>query len=83
MHQRFTIYLELKDGLRPDAKEKKRIAEKAQDLILEHLLKINLDYRKSYNDNPKSSDPLIEIYPTGKGPFQEDSKLTKRRLIKK
>jgi len=83
MRQRFTIYLELKEGVRPDAKEKKRMAKKAHDLILEHLLKVNLDYRKSYNDNPKSSDPLIEIHPAGKGPFQKDSKLTKRRLIKK
>jgi len=81
--QKFGIYLELKKDIVLNEEEEKRLKKRAHDLILNHLLRMNNDFRKSYNDNPNVCDPLIEIYPEGKGPFVADSKLTKRILIER
>jgi len=81
--QRFGAYLELKKSIPLNEEEGKELREKAHDLILNHLLKVNNDFRKSHDDNPTTCDPLIETYPENEGPFRADSKLTKRRLIEK
>jgi len=81
--QRFWVYLELKKNIVLTKEEEKRLKERAHDLILNHLLRVNNDFRKSYNDNPTVCDPFIEIYPEGTGLFVVDNKLTKRRLIEK
>jgi hypothetical protein len=81
--QRFGVYLELKGGITLGKEKEEELKKRAHDLILTHLLKVNSDFRKSYNDNPVVCDPLIEIYPEGEGPFKADKKLTKRRLIAK
>jgi len=79
--QRFGVYLELKGGISLSKEKEEGLKKRAHDLILTHLLKVNPDFRKSYNDNPGVCDPLIEIYLEGEGPFKVDKKLTKRRLI--
>jgi len=58
---KFVVYLELKKGKKPSQEEIEKLKKEYHDKILDQLLKINNDFRKSYQDNPKLCDPEIVI----------------------
>lgn len=80
-NMRFVILVELKKGRVPSKRELANLDKKYHDIFLERLLKVNDDFRDAFEDDPKSTDPLIKIYPFGHGPFALDKKRTKPRLI--
>ncbi|MDH4359091.1 MAG: hypothetical protein OEV37_04150 [Candidatus Berkelbacteria bacterium] len=80
-HQIFYILLELKGGVTYSEREIMRKKKKYHALIVRHLLNVSLDYKGVYRDDMKSADPVIEIFENGTGPFEEDSRRTKPRLV--
>lgn len=78
---RFVIYLEIKKESTLPLEKIPRISQKYHDIILDHLLKINFDFRQAYSEDPKSCDPLIVIQSFRTGPFVEDAKRTKPKII--
>jgi phenylacetate-CoA ligase len=60
-NSKFVVYLELKDGKKPSQEEVEKLKREYHDKILNHLLKINADFRRSYQDNPGLCDPEIVI----------------------
>ena len=77
----FIIYLELKRGKYLPKSQLSSLKEKYYHLILNHLTEKNPDFGQAYSEDPKSCDPLIKIYSFKEGPFAEDAKRTKPRLI--
>ncbi len=74
---RFNLFLELKEGFGKEQVDDK----KYQNLILEKLLEINSDYRKSFEDDPVSAKPEILLYKFGEGPFKKDNNNTKYKYV--
>jgi phenylacetate-CoA ligase len=60
-NSKFVVYLELKDEKKPSQEEVEKLKIEYHDKILNYLLKINTDFRKSYHDNLKLCDPEIVI----------------------
>lgn len=76
---RLHILVELKRNL--EISEELKI--KYHNIILNKLLEVNADYRKSYEDDMVSADPVIELYLFGTGPFSDKRVKTKRLYIHK
>lgn len=77
----FYILFELKKDRKFTDKEILQLSLKYQPIILEKLLKLNPDYRKSYQDNPESLTPKLKFYPYQTGPFSEDKFKVKEKYI--
>ncbi len=78
---RFMVYLELKRGLNHHKDKLNKLNREYSRLVLEELTKNNPDFNQAYLEDPKTCYPHVEIYPFRKGPFSEDSKRTKPRII--
>jgi phenylacetate-CoA ligase len=66
---KFVVYLELKKGKNPPPEEIEKLKRESHDKILNHLLKVNADFRRSYQDNPDLCDPEIVIRQFGELEF--------------
>lgn len=55
--------------------------KKYHSLILKQLQKVNFDYMGAYRDDRQQADPRIEIYEAGTGPFANDLRRTKPKLV--
>lgn len=54
-----------------------------EDRILARLLALNLDVRKAFDEYPETVTPVIDLHPTGTGPFAADStKIKQTRLLR-
>lgn len=82
-HQRFYVLLELRSGLKYNEKQLKKIEKKYHGLILRQLKDINFDYADAYRIDPDVCKPQIKLYKSGAGPFANDLRRTKPRLILK
>jgi phenylacetate-CoA ligase len=58
---KFIIYLELKKDKDLNQNEIEKLKKEYHDKILNHLLQVNYDFRRSYQDNPNLCDPEIII----------------------
>jgi len=50
-------------------------------LLVKNLLKFNNDFKESYINNKKASDPKILIYSNNEGPFKLYSEPIKNKYI--
>lgn len=82
-HQLFYVFVELRGGISYDKKQSTRMKKKYHDLILERLIRVSSDYADSYRADPKYADFDIEIFINGDGPFSDDFKRTKPKLVVK
>jgi len=55
--------------IEPDEQLKQCFSES----ILQHLLKLNADFREAWHEYPETLVPEIELYGVGQGPFKENS----------
>jgi phenylacetate-CoA ligase len=62
---RFLFELEVE----PTDELKQRFSES----ILQHLVKLNADFREAYHEYPETLVPEIELYRLGQGPFKNDT----------
>lgn len=76
---RFSVLIELKDGV----KCSKNLAKRYHDVILKILLSLNRDYKESYRGNKKSADPRIVLHDYNCGHFKRISEQIKNRYIVK
>lgn len=65
----FYILAELKAGIPLTLKEKTSLEKKYHDVFLNKLLEVNRDYKKAYEEDKKTADPVIEVYQFDQGPF--------------
>jgi phenylacetate-CoA ligase len=65
----FYILVELKKGIYPSPEKKQQLEKKYHDIFLNKLLEVNTDYKKSFEEDRKTADPIIKIYRFGEGPF--------------
>ena len=84
MNARPIIYVELNKDI-PQLSESETIKTEniLHDVFLPKLLEQNKDFKKSYNDNPKNADPIINIYQYAQGPFETDDGKIKRKYVVK
>lgn len=82
-HQLFYVFLELRSGVNYNKHQLEKAKKKYHDLILKQIKDVNFDFVDAYRMDPKVGDPKILIYETGQGPFSEDLRRTKPRLIVK
>lgn len=75
------ILVELKKDAKISLEKMVDLERKYHDIFLDKLLETNDDFRDAHEIDPKSTDPLIEIYTYGQGPFAKDKKRTKPRII--
>lgn len=80
-NMRFTILVGLKKGRKPSKRELANLQQKYHDIFLDKLLKTNDDFRDAFEDDPKSADPSIKIFPFGEGPFILDKTKIKRKYV--
>lgn len=80
-HQLFYVLLELREGLSYDETQLKKLIKKYHDIILKHLKQANMDFKDAYRIDPKVADPKVDISRFGTGPFRDDSKRTKPKLV--
>jgi len=66
---RFVVYLELKKDKKLSQEEIEKLKKEYHQKILDHLLKVNYDFKKSYQDNPTLCDPQIVIRQFGEAEF--------------
>ena len=81
--QRSLLYviLELKSGIKYTSQKIRTKKKKYHDIIVKQLKSANLDFADAYRIDPRSCDPKIEIFSAGTGPFADDVRKTKPRLI--
>lgn len=82
-HSRFCVMIELMEGEKCSRYRTSALKRRYRDLVLERLLRVNLDFADSYRIDRKICNPKIEIYPFGAGPFENDLGRTKPRLVVK
>jgi phenylacetate-CoA ligase len=82
-HQLFYVLLELKGGISYNKKQMEKMKKKYHDLILKHLKEVNFDFADAYRIDQKVSNPNVEIFENGEGPFRDDLNRTKPRLFLK
>ena len=82
-HQLFYILLELKAGISYNKKEMEKMKKKYHDLILKQLKDVNYDFADALRIDKKVCDPRILISEAGKGPFADDLRRTKPKLLLK
>jgi len=82
-HQLFYILLEMKAGISHNKKRVEKIKKQYHDLILHQLKEVNFDYADAYRIDRKVCDPRIIIFEAGKGPFEDDLRRTKPKLLLK
>jgi phenylacetate-CoA ligase len=58
---KFVVSLELKEGKELSSEEIEKLKKEYHDKMLNQLLKVNHDFKRSYQDNPKLCDPEIVI----------------------
>lgn len=63
-HKNHKLHLELE--LAPNKEPGKKIAQKSQQIIFEHLLEDNIEYKKLYNTIGKQATPIIHLKKFGK-----------------
>lgn len=80
-HQLFNILLELRRGVIYDEKQLNKMNKRFHDLILKRLKEANFDFSDAYKIDPKVCDPNIKIYEAHSGPFAEDIRRTKPKLV--
>jgi hypothetical protein len=76
--QKFSILLQLKPDIDKEliAKEQQKLEGHFEQLFLRHLLEVNKDYAKSYQDHPQAVAPKVKFVPFGTGEFiNEESKI--------
>ena len=61
----------------------KIIAKFPTDKILKHLKEVNFDFADAYRIDQKVSNPNVEIFENGDGPFRDDLNRTKPKLVLK
>jgi phenylacetate-CoA ligase len=66
------FYLEI-DGEPSDA-----LAERFSEAIVRHLLEVNADFRKAWQEYPETMQPEIRLHRLGEGPFAADSARVKQ-----
>ncbi len=79
--QYFYILLELKPGISYSKSEIVKKKKYYHDIILNRLLDCSIDFANAYQIDSRISNPNIEIYENGQGPFENDSRRTKPKLI--
>jgi phenylacetate-CoA ligase len=78
----FYVLLELKKDFMLTPEERKKLEKKYHDILLEKLLRLNLDFADTYKINPKIADPIVKIYQFNEGPFAQKL-VTKEKYILK
>jgi len=81
--QLFIVLIELKAGVTFNPKQAKKIEKKYHDIILKQLQVVNFDFSDAYRIDRRVADPIVNIFSAGTGPFAEDTKRTKPRLVVK
>ncbi len=61
--------------------EQSDLVLKYHDLFINHLKKVNRDFKDAFRSDPKSCDIKVQIHHFGKGPFGHESAKIKRRYI--
>lgn len=59
-------------------KPSEELEKRFSNSILKHLKEINADFRKSWEENPKTMIPEIHLYNLGEGPFKSDNERIKQ-----
>lgn len=63
--------------------DKDELTEQFRKHLLQHLINLNLDFKEAYNENPKSLNPVVELYSLGEGVFEmKEGQIKQKRLIK-
>jgi len=65
----FYIFVEIKKGLFLTPEEKMQLEKKYHDIFLAKLLEVNPDYKKSYEEDKSTADPIVKIYQFSQGSF--------------
>ena len=78
-NKKLTIAIELQEGIKPNILDKNTIQTK----VLQKLSEVNQDYRESTHMIPSGSEPKLELYEFGQGPFTVNDIKLKRHYIQK
>jgi len=79
--QRLVVSLELKTGLAYNSSTVREVKKNLYNKVLQQLIKVNGDYADAYKIDPKATKPMIRLFAYGTGPFLEDKKRTKPKLL--
>ena len=52
--------------------ERRQLERKYHDIFLNKLLEVNMDYKKSFEEDRKTADPIIKIYQFGQDLLQKN-----------
>lgn len=80
-HQLFYVLLELKGGISYSKKDVKKMEKKYRDIVFKQLKASNYDFSDAFRIDPQVAEPHIVIYDSGTGPFADDMRRTKPKLV--
>lgn len=61
--------------------EREEIASYYARRLSNGLRRLNMDYRKAYEGEPRLAEPIVKVYPKGKGPFGRDNGQIKKEYL--
>jgi phenylacetate-coenzyme A ligase PaaK-like adenylate-forming protein len=77
----FMVYLQLKPSVNLSKEELAELEKQYSQKILNYLINSNFDFKDAYEINKEIATPKVKIYTFAQGPFLEDAKRIKPKLI--